>query len=102
MATIIKKNGTNGTRRDTDYSKGIAKGVKYDSKEEAIMANAKDYAKQDWNTVDKLITEMNAMGLISNKNALETAKIAQCLINVKVQIIEDSIVAREKTEKLFN
>jgi len=93
---LIQKSKTSGT----DYSKNIANGVKYKTQDEAIIANAKIYAKLDWRTVEILIGKMLDEGLIDMDATKE--KISQLLIESKCNIIKDSIERNDKIKGLFD
>ena len=91
MATLINNN--NG-KKITNYAENLAKGIRYETQDEAIMANAKDYAKMDWNTIQRLITKL---GLKTKEEVLASA-----LIEVKADIIKESIERTSKVNEMFN
>jgi len=73
----------------TDYNKGVFKGQQFPTKEDAINAGAKTYAKQSWNDIVRL-------------NKLLGLDIQPCdLIAVKKEIIKESLASRTEFPSEF-
>jgi len=89
MATLLNSKTEKGK---TDYSNNIANGVKYKTQEEAITANAKQYAKLDWKTIDYLAQEL---GLESDQ------ALADALVRAKARIVRESVEKANETQGMF-
>lgn len=74
---------------NTDYAAGIFRGTNYGSQEAAVLAAAKTYAKQDYETIKTI-------------NMLFDLNIApEQLVAAKKHIIEMSIEKRDETPDAF-
>jgi len=90
MASLLNNKPKKG---DTDYANNIANGVKYKTQEEAIIANAKVYAKLDWKTIDYLA---QVLGIESDQ------ALADALVQAKARIIRESIEKSNETKGMFD
>lgn len=92
-AQTKRTNTTKSVKTETDYSKNIARGVQYKTQEEAIMANAKAYAKKDFGIIRPALEE--------NEASRETiVKYAEQLLARKVSAIRNKIAEIEAIDEL--
>jgi hypothetical protein len=83
MANFNNTNSTDSKAKETNYERGIFKGVQYDTQELAIQAGALTYARADLKNTMKVVAELKVKK--SDKDVL------QALYNIKKLAILENI-----------